>query len=169
MTQNGKDPVVLGRISGLFGVKGWFKVHSFTEPREGIFSYTRWLVQDGDDWREVKLAEGKKHGKSLVAHFAEVTDRDAAAELVGLSIAVYRQDMPETADGEYYWHDLEGMQVVDAAGAEIGRVDHLLATGVHDVLVVKGEHEVLVPFVLEEIVRHVDLEQGVISVDWEWE
>ena len=169
MTTSGKNPVILGRVSGLYGVKGWFKVHSYADPREGIFQYSRWLLRDKEEWREVTLAEGKKHGKTLIAHIAEVTDRDTASALVGQDIAVPRENMPDPASGEYYWHDLEGLEVVDSTGSTLGRVDHLLATGANDVLVVKGEQEVLVPFLLDEVIRDVDFDKGVISVAWDWE
>lgn len=169
MAQTVKNPVVLGRVSGLYGVRGWIKVFSYTEPREAILNYSNWLLKDGGDWREAQLDQGKKHGKSVIACIAGITERDAAAGLIGMDIAVAREDMPKLAPGEYYWSDLEGMEVVDASGRSLGKVSHLLATGANDVLVVLGEQEILVPFVVDEVVKNVDAEKCVISVDWEWD
>lgn len=169
MAQTGKNPVVLGRVSGIYGVKGWFKVFSYTEPRDAILQYRNWLLKDGETWREAQLDQGKKHGKSVIACIAGVTERDAAAGLLGMDIAVAREDMPKLTQGEYYWHDLEGMEVVDGSGRSLGRVSYLLATGANDVLVVQGEQEILVPFVVDKVIKDVDVEQRVISIDWEWD
>ncbi len=163
------QPVVLGRISGLFGVRGWVKVYSYTEPREAVLGYGRWLLSAKDGWREATVAEGQRHGKTIIARIAGVADRDEAAELVGTEIAVPRDEMPETASGQYYWSDLEGLRVVHRDGTELGRVAYLFETGANDVMVVKGEQERLIPFVMDKVVLGVDLDKGEIDVDWEWD
>lgn len=117
----------------------------------------------------LSLEEGKKHGKTVIARLRGVTDRDAAAEYVGIDIGIARDDMPALEQDEYYWADLEGLEVWQVDGRLLGTVDHLLATGANDVLVVKGEEEILIPFVTNEVVKDVDLATGVIRVDWEWE
>jgi 16S rRNA processing protein RimM len=160
---------VLGRISGVFGIKGWFKVHSFTDPREAILNYRNWLLDDGGTWHGAKLEEGNKHGRTIVARIAGVTDREQATRYVGNAIAVPRNEMPQLADGEYYWADLEGLQVIDKNGRVLGKVAYLLATGANDVLVVQGEREILVPWLQDEVIKNVDLANGVIDVDWEWD
>lgn len=172
-----RKPVTLGRISGLYGVRGWVKVFSYTEPREALLDYKEWLVGVRGTWATVTLAEGKTHGKSLVARLEGTDDRDSAARFVGADIAVMRECMPEAGQGEYYWADLEGLQVRHRDGRMLGRVACMLATGAHDVMVVRrdgaggsnGEREVLIPFVLEKFVLGVDLDKKVIDVDWEWD
>jgi len=159
----------LGRISGLFGVKGWVKVHSYTQPREAILDYDRWLLKRNGQWQVTLLSEGKKHGKSVVARFEGVDDRDQAAELLDCEIAVARAELPKVEDGSYYWADLEGMQVVHRDGTELGRVAYLLETGANDVMVTEGERERLIPFIAEKVILDVDFDKGVISVDWEWD
>lgn len=161
--------VVLGRIAGVFGVKGWVKVISHTEPREGILEYQNWLLNRGDGWQAVKLEDGKLHGKSVIAKLPDIEDRDAAAELLDAEIAVPREELPNTEDGEYYWADLEGLQVVHRDGRSLGKVAYLMATGSNDVLVVDGDAEQLIPFVMGEVILDVDLGKGQISVDWEWD
>ena len=162
-------PLVLGRISGLYGVRGWVKVHSYTEPRDAILKYGNWLLEQDGVWRETSVAEGRKQGKTVVARLDAVTDRDMATAFVGMTIGVARLDLPETASGEYYWTDLEGMQVIHQDGRILGKVAYLLATGANDVLVIQGDQEVLVPFVKDEVIKGVDLATGIISVDWEWD
>lgn len=161
--------MVLGRISGLFGVNGWVKVFSYTQPREAVLDYDQWyLLQDGA-WRAAAVAEGKRHGKSVIARLAGVDDRDQAAKVVGLDIAIERDELPGAPDGTYYWADLEGMLVLHRDGRELGRVAYLMETGANDVLVTEGERERLIPFIAEKVILDVDFDKGVISVDWEWD
>ena len=162
-------PVVLGRISGFFGVRGWVKVYSYTEPREAVLSYKRWLLSKNGEWQAATVAEGKRHGKTVIARFEGVDDRDQAADLIGRDIGVPRDELPETDAGQYYWSDLEGLRVVRKDGSVIGEVSYLLETGANDVMVINGEREHLVPFVKDEVVLDVDIAAGVIRVDWEWD
>lgn len=161
--------VILGRIAGVFGVKGWVKVFSHTEPREGILKYQDWLLKRGNGWQPVKVEDGTPHGKSVIAKLANVDDRETAAELLDVEIAVPREDLPQTGDGEFYWSDLEGLQVVHCDGRLLGKVAYLMATGANDVLVVDGDGECLIPFVMGEVILDVDLGKGRISVDWDWD
>lgn len=170
MAQTDAKPVVLGRISGLFGVKGWVKIHSFTDPREAILEYPGWLVELDGQWRPVGLAEGKPHGKTVVARLEGIEDREAAEEYVNAFIGIGRDALPETGKDEYYWSDLEGLTVAGQDGKVLGTVAHLLETGANDVLVVRDEdREVLVPFVTGDVIKDVDLAKGVIVVEWEWD
>ncbi|HZD52003.1 MAG TPA: ribosome maturation factor RimM [Woeseiaceae bacterium] len=164
---------MLGRITGLYGVRGWIRVHSYTEPREGLLEHREWLVGGPGSWQAQPVAEARPHGKTLVARLEGTEDRDAAARFVGAEIAVERQNLPETADGEYYWADLEGLEVRHQDGRTLGRVSRMIETGAHDVMEVLGEEdgrerELLIPFVPGRFVLGVDLDAGVIDVDWEW-
>lgn len=159
----------MGRIVGLFGVRGWVKVFSYTDPREAILSYEGWLLGRKGDWKPAEVAEGQRHGKSVIAHFVGVDDRDRAAALVGSEIAVLRDALPETAEGQYYWLDLIGLRVMHRDGTDLGEVQSMLQTGANDVMVVQGEQERLIPFVKNEVVISVDMVERIINVDWEWD
>ncbi len=159
----------MGRISGVHGVKGWVRVFSYTEPRENIVNYQPWYLRRGDDWQPWRLAEGRAHGKGVIARLEDCEDRDQALALMNCEIGVRRDQMPEPAPGEYYWNDLIGLNVVTLQNEQLGRVDHLLETGANDVLVVSGDRERLIPFVLDKVVKQVDLDAGVIQVDWDKE
>lgn len=159
----------MGKIVGLFGVRGWVKVFSHTRPKEAILGYRRWLVRGKEGWREIDMAEGRAQGKGLVARLEGIADRDAAAELVGADIGVTLTQLPKPKMGEYYWAQLEGLKVVNLEGEELGAVSHLFDTGANDVLVVKqGRRERLIPFT-KYAVRDVDLDAGTMRVDWDKE
>ena len=163
------ESVLLGRIVGLFGVRGWVKVYSYTEPREAVLQYKGCLLGRDGKWQPVEFAEGQRHGKSVIARIAGIDDRDRAAELIGAEIAVSREALPQPEEGTYYWSDLIGLQVVHQDGTVLGTIDSMLETGAHDVMVVKGEQERLIPFVQNEVVKGVDLTKRQVSVDWEWD
>lgn len=159
--------VIIGRIAGVFGLRGWVKVFSHTEPRAGVVSYDPWQVKVGGEWREYRVLEGQAHGNGVIVHLAGVDDRDAAAALVGADIAVERAQLPATGKDEVYWTDLEGLRVETEDGRELGRISHLFETGANDVMVVVGERERLIPYLKGSVIRQVDLEAGVVRVDWD--
>jgi 16S rRNA processing protein RimM len=160
--------VTLGRVSGPYGVRGWVRVYSETEPPENILGYSPWYLQRADRWQSYQIEQGRPHGKGVVVKLAGCDDRDAAAVLSGLEIAVKRSQLADDlAPGEYYWADLEGLEVETLDGVPLGRVDHLLATGANDVLVVRGERERLIPYLPERVVVEVDLGAGRMRVDWD--
>ncbi len=163
------ERVILGKIAGVYGVRGWVKVFSETKPKENIFDYLPWQIKLNGEWRTVKLIQGKTHGKGLVVHLESYDDRDQAKSLVGAEIAIFRHQLPQAEEGEYYWSDLIGLKVTTLDGKALGKVDHLFETGANDVLVVKGEREHLIPFVQGQFIHQVDLETGQIRVDWDSE
>ncbi|MDD4914372.1 MAG: ribosome maturation factor RimM [Methylococcales bacterium] len=157
-----------GQISGVFGIKGWIKVFSFTHPRENILRYSPWFLKKDNLIREVKVLDGQRHGNTVVVELEGIADRDAATALMGSEILIRRQQLPETGPDEYYWHDLIGLNVETESGVRLGIVDHLLETGANDVLVViDGETERLIPFLQKQTVLKIDLSGQLIIVDWD--
>jgi len=159
--------IVVGKISGLFGVKGWIKVYSFTEPRENILTYSPWTLKKGTDVKQMTVLDGSLHGKAIVAGLEGITDRDLATTLVGYEILIDANNLPKPPEGEYYWRDLIGLQVETEQSVVLGIVDYLLETGSNDVLVVKGERERLIPFLQGQFVKKIDLQTGKMIVDWD--
>lgn len=155
-------------MSGVFGIKGWVKVYSFTDPRENILQYSPWYLQKNNRIQEIKLLGGRRQGSLVVAELQNIIDRDHAAELMGSEILIRRQQLPRPEVGEYYWADLIGLDVQNQEGYKLGKVDHLLETGANDVLVVvDGDVERLIPFLQQSTVLKIDLDDRVITVDWD--
>ena len=157
--------VQIGHISGVHGTRGWVKIHSLTDPRAAIVEYPPWLL--GEPHTEVRIAQGKKHGKHLIALFEKMNERDQAQSLVDRPIAVYRDQFPELPDDEFYWTDLLGFSVQLENGTELGTISRMLATGANDVMVVQGDRERLIPFVQGQYVKSVSLDDGNVVVDWD--
>lgn len=150
-------------------MRGWVKIYSYTDPIDRILQYRPWLLrrQGVADWNEVAVTDGRIQGRTLIARLSGIPDRDEASRLVGSEIAIDRSRLPALPGGEYYWIELIGLSVSNLQGQVLGRVDHMMATGVHDVMIVHGDRERLIPFADRAVVQDVDLERGVIVVDWD--
>ncbi len=166
MARDAQNVVTVGKIGAPYGVRGWLKVQSFTDPVIGILNYEGWqLVQQGKLSERV-VAEGKPHGKGLVIRLEGIDDRDAAAMLTGAQIQVARESLPQLDEG-FYWMDLIGMDVEDQQGTAFGQVASMMETGANDVLVVNGDRERLIPWIMDDVIVNVDQENGKIVVDWD--
>jgi 16S rRNA processing protein RimM len=163
----GERTILLGKIVGVFGVQGWVKLHSYTEPHENILRYRPWQLRHGAEALTVDKPVGRVQGKGIVAQLPECADRDRAQRWVGAEIFIDRALLPKAKQDEYYWADLEGLSVRTPDGADLGTVSHLFSTGANDVLVVKGDRERLVPYVRGDVVKEIVLAGGFIVVDWD--
>jgi 16S rRNA processing protein RimM len=173
--QTANELLTVGKITGCFGIKGWVKVHSFTDPQENFLQYGGWVIQRRGDREAIEFDAGQRHGKGLVAHIKGVDDRTAAESYVGMEVAVPSGSLPALEEDDYYWHQLEGLQVwCSTADGEVllGTVDYLIETGANDVLVVKAsagsidDRERLIPYLPGDVVTGVDLEAGRMEVNW---
>ena len=168
-----KENMVLGKITAVYGIKGWVKIYSFTDPMENIFNYQPWQLKVGGTLKEVKVAASKKHGKGLIAKLEGVDDRNIAQTYCGYEILVDSGLLPELKEGEYYWSQLQNLLVYTESDQLLGKVSHLMETGSNDVLVVKGtkdsidQQERLLPYLPDQVIKEIDLETGTMRVDWD--
>lgn len=160
------DTVVVGRILGPWGVQGWVRVYSWTDPPEALFDYRPWLLDERQEPLEV--LEWQRSGPRLVARLPDIHSPEQAAALSDRLIAVPRSQLPAPEPGSYYWHDLVGLEVINLEDFQWGRIKRMMATGAHDVMEIDAgaRGTVLIPFAQPEVVRSVDLESGRILVDW---
>lgn len=178
------ERILLGHVTGVSGLKGWVKVHSDTNPRENIFSYKSWWIEQSGSWKQVTVVDGRPQGKTIVAQIEGVSSPEQASELIGAKIAVNRESMPELSSGEFYWADLTGMLVRTIEDVQIGPVSRLFETGANDVMVVTDEREqpvttdsvksagnsdreVLVPWLVPDVVKEIDVDNRIITIDWD--
>ncbi|MDF0604235.1 ribosome maturation factor RimM [Neisseriaceae bacterium TC5R-5] len=160
------DLVMMGFVRGAFGIKGWLKLHVDTEYPDSLFDYPVWWLGKNGSWAPYTFENGAAQTKIVTAKFTGIDDRDAAERLIGMQIAVPREELPAAGEDEYYWSDLIGLVVFNQQGETLGKVAELLETGAHDVLVVAGEdRQHLIPFVGKYVLQ-VLLAEGRILVDW---
>ena len=160
------SPIIVGRIGAVYGVKGWLKIISDTQPLENILRYRPWLLKLNGRWVETEIEDAKTHGKGLVAKIRGCDDRELARNYTNAEIGITREQLPKPQQGEYYWADLEGLEVVNLEGINFGKIDHLFETGANDVIVVKGDEERLVPFIMNDVIKEIDLDKQHMLVDW---
>ncbi|WP_028299415.1 ribosome maturation factor RimM [Oceanospirillum beijerinckii] len=174
MSDQKENFVVLGKITSPFGLQGWVKVYSYTDPMDGLFQYKKWsLWRDGKPVGEFVLSKGQKHSKGLIARLKAVENRNQSEALAGTEIRISKDQLPDLEDGDYYWHQLEGLTVITIDGVNLGQVDYLIDTGANDVVVVKAstdsidDNERLLPYLLDQVVKEIDLSAGTMLVDWD--
>lgn len=167
MAEKNLDLIIIGKISSPYGIKGWVKIYSHTDPIDNILSYNPWWIHNKGEWLSMDVVEGRIHGKNIVAHIESIDDRDSAEAIKACDIAIERKQMAQPEPGEFYWIDLIGLKVINEQGQQLGVVDHLFETGANDVLVVTGDKERLIPYVMDEVVKEVNLSAGTILVDWD--
>lgn len=164
---------MVGKLMSPFGIKGWLKLYSHTQPIENIAGYNPLWIKQGEHWQPIQLEHVQRHGKGLVAKIKGCDSRDQVPAYIGCELAIKREQLPALAQGDYYWAQLEGLKVITTAGEWLGHVDHLFETGSNDVLVVHpatgsiDQEERLIPYQWGEVVKTVDLERGEMTVDWD--
>lgn len=165
---------VVGKLGSTYGIRGWLRIYSSTEYAESIFDYQPWFLKIKGQWQPTELESWKHHNHELIAKLKNVNDRETAQSLANVEIGVDLSVFPQLEEGDYYWHDLIGCNVVNLEGYVMGTVTEMMETGSNDVLVVRanskdafGKQERLIPFLYEQVVKRVDLTTKIIEVDWD--
>jgi 16S rRNA processing protein RimM len=162
-----KDLVVMARIAAPFGIKGWVKLQTFTGEPDSLDAYASWLIKGPTGWEEWELEEFAVNAKGVVAKLKGCDDRTAAEIIAKRDVAIPRESLDDAGEGQHYWIDLIGADVVNTLGERLGRIETLMETGANDVLVVKlGSEEILIPFIADVIVK-VDREAKLVTVNWQ--
>ncbi len=169
----------VGRISGVFGIKGWVKVTSYTEPEENLFAYSPWMVRHRSEWVELEVDQYQRHSNGWIAHLKGIDDRNVAESFKLKPIQVDQNQFAALQEGDFYWYQLVGLRVYcrhtnedESAIHDVGVVHSLMETGANDVLVVKPDEESiddrerLIPYVPDMYVVSVDLRAKKMIVDW---
>ncbi len=185
------DWVTVGRIRSAFGVRGWLKITSFTEPPDNILRYRGWQLESRGQVKDIVVDDTEVQQGQILVHIEGIDEREQAKQLANFFIRVRRSELPALEEDEYYWHELIGLAVYQVAGEKgaapkvagssmdepqyIGEVASMLETGANDVLVVsagsaeetaQAAEEILIPYLPGDVVKSIDLEQRRILVDW---
>jgi 16S rRNA processing protein RimM len=165
MRKHEDETIRVGHIIGAQGVKGWIKVFSDTSPRENILSYSPWQIEMGDRSQTIEIS-GRLQGKIVLAKLDGVESREQANELAGTKIYILANQLPKLEEDEYYWSELIGLEVESLQAEPLGSIETMMETGANDVMVLRGDRERLIPFVMDDVVRKVDLANKRVVVDW---
>jgi 16S rRNA processing protein RimM len=159
--------ITVGRFGKPFGLKGFLKVQSFTDPAENLFAYPHWYLQNHQQWTILPTLIRQHQGKEMIVKLPDCESPEAARVYTNKLIGIPRSDLPPPQANEYYWVDLEGLEVFDAHKQFLGLVSRVFGTGANDVLEVKNnDRTILIPFIKSAILE-VDFSKSMIRVDWE--
>lgn len=159
--------IIVGQLGKTYGVSGWIKVNSFTNPIDNLLDYEPWFYQQKGQWQELAVDGVEFQGNSIVAHIDGYDTPETARALTGIEIAVKRSQLPALAKDEFFWCDLVGINVVTTNGIELGTVSRLFYTGANDILVIQGKKEYLIPYIKDHFVLKVDIAKQTMIVDWD--
>ncbi|KTD49682.1 16S rRNA processing protein RimM [Legionella quinlivanii] len=161
------DWIIVGRFGRVHGIKGLITVHSFTEPRNNILDYADWHISIAKQWQPVELSQVELSDKHILVRVKGYNEREEAAKLTNVEIAISSKQLPVLEPDEFYWHQLVGLKVINQSNELLGTVSEVIATGSNDVLIVNGERRHLIPYLPGHYVIKVDLSQQQILVDWD--
>jgi 16S rRNA processing protein RimM len=158
--------VSIGKFGKTHGLQGYIKVYSNTDPIEKIMDYQPWYIKTGQAWQIIDIDNIKQQGTAFVVLIKNINDPETACAYTNKPISIPRSQLPKPANNEYYWTDLEGLTVTNQDGEELGKIDHLMATGSNDVIVIQGKKRHLIPFILNEVIVNIDLANKTMQVKW---
>ncbi len=159
--------LAVGQIVGAHGLNGELKVEAYSDfPDRFAPGATLYL---GEDLEQVQVATVRPHKTNLLVCLEEVGDRNEAEEVRGLWLYVPEADAAELEEGQYWIHDIIGLQVVTKDGMQLGKITDVMATGANDVYVVRpggdlnGGRDILLP-AIADVVEQVDISNGIMVV-----
>ncbi|OUU78575.1 MAG: hypothetical protein CBC38_06865 [Gammaproteobacteria bacterium TMED78] len=162
-----KKNLVIGRVSNHYGIKGWVKIFSYSDPINNIINYKDWFFLINDKLVKYQIIEGKEQNKKIIVKIKNIENREDAEHLIGKDIYIDRASLQVLGNDQFYWNDLEGLEVYTDNDSYLGKVKCLFATGSNDVIVVDGKSEYLIPYLFGDTVIDVNLKKGLITVNWD--
>ena len=185
-----EEGLTLATVLGAYGIKGWVRLWVNLEDPSALTHLSPLTLHKPSGHkpaghqpsdvpapaaRPVIIEALQRQGKGYTARLSGVEDRTAAEALKGSDIRMPTAQFPQADDGDFYWRDLEGLQVWCEEGESrllLGIVQRLLETGANDVLVVTpsegsiDDRERLIPWLPDEVIKQVDLQEKTITVSW---
>jgi 16S rRNA processing protein RimM len=165
MSDESSGLIQLGFVGAPFGVRGWIKLRSHTDPPERLLDHRSLRIGQGSVWQNYRIEASGRSGGALTVKLSGVDDRDQAQALRGSQVCVPRSELPQRDDKDFYRADLIGCDVVNIDGIGLGVVQHFIETPAQVLMVVRGTQEFWIPAVPQHL-RRVDLMARRVVVDW---
>ena len=157
--------IQLGVVGAPFGVRGWIKLRSHTDPPERLLEHRSLVLGRGSVWQSYRIEASGRSGGALTVKLTGIEDRDQAQALRGAQVCVPRSELPQREIRDFYRADLIGCEVVNLEGIVLGDVQHFIETPAQVLMVVRGTQEFWIPAVPQHL-RRVDLRERRLVVDW---
>ena len=148
---NKHNAIIIGKIVATHGIKGWLVIQSYSCPSQNIKNYNTFLyIKNKKEF--IKIIDLKIMPKKIIIQMENYDDINSSESLVGQNIFIEASDIPALEKGEYYWRDIEGLEIYTTKGSYIGSVDFIFNNGANDVLAVKQNKElVYIPYINDHI------------------
>jgi len=161
-----EDHVLIGRIIKAHGIKGEVRVYPYSGTPENFQSYKKVVLAAPEgDCRHVVLVGSRSKGNVAILKLKGVAGREGAEALRDYDVWLHKSDLPELEQDEYYWHHLQGLQVVTDDDRALGTVVEIFNNNAHDVLVVKGPgREYMIPMVAEAVQFNKESQPHIVIV-----
>ncbi|ELA09131.1 16S rRNA-processing protein RimM [Moraxella macacae 0408225] len=164
--------IKIGELKKPYGIQGWLWLFSYTEDREAIFAMQPWIIKTALGEKTLTVKNWRSQGKGYVVQLNEITCRNVAETMFGVTLWADRQHLSGLAEDEYYWADLVGLTVKSQTdNVVLGYVKELFETGAHAIMVVEptddsvDDEKRLIPWHKQTILA-VNLAEQIITVDW---
>lgn len=162
--------ILIAHIGAPFGIQGFVKINSYTDPFDQLLHYQPWFIKIDDAYQPVVVDKVKIQNDHIVVRFKDCHDRTQASRYTNTALYIPRDALPALATDEYYLSDLEGLNIYQIDGSFMGTVQWIMRTGANDVLVVwdvERNKEHLIPFLLNDTIITIDLKQRIAHVNWD--
>jgi 16S rRNA processing protein RimM len=159
--------LAIGQVAGAHGIQGELKVSILTEEPTRFDRLAVVYVGRAEEQPQPRQVVAYRfHHERVLLRLLGCDDRASAEALRGAYIQVPIEEAIPLKEGEYYEHQIVGLQVSTTAGESLGEVVEILYTGANDVYVVKstGRRDILLPAIAGVVVE-VDLEAGRLVVE----
>ncbi len=166
LTKSPTQYLLAAKLGAVHGLKGYLKLHSFTEPFDNILKYRPWFIDSAAGFVPLICDLHQRQAKVLVVHFEGLHSREVTEHLCNKELYIQRKQLLPLKKGDYYWQDLVGLRVENIDGVALGIVTSMLATGANDVLYIEGKKIHCVPYLPKQVIKQVDKVAGLILVDW---
>lgn len=159
------DLLEIGEVVKPQGLRGQMRAVSYLDSGDILHQMDEVFIQKaGQPAASFRLKKIQTKKNTFFFELEGIQDVDAAVKLVGGRVLIPADRLKKLPEGEYYWHDLIGLQVITETGDALGRIETIFPTGSNDVYVCKSEHrEILLP-AIGDVIREIDLKKGIMVV-----
>lgn len=160
----------IGKIVNTQGLKGELRVIADTDfPAERFAKGKTVYVtanQPQAKQEQLTIIASRPHKSFILVTFAGLTDINLVEKYKGSELFVTEAEQQPLPEGQYYYHQIIGLHVIDETGTDIGTIKEIMAPGANDVWVVKraGKSDLLLP-VIDQVVKSVDVDAGQVHIE----
>ena len=158
----------IGKIVNTHGIKGEVRVQAITDFPEKRFApgATVYAFQKGKDPVALTVKSHRKHKQFDLLSFEGMEDINLVEPLKQADLKIAEDQQDGLADGEYYYHQIVGLNVVDLDGNSIGKIKEIMESGANDVWVIQraGKKDLLIP-AIKDVVKDVQIENHQVIID----